>query len=70
MRRTEELAQWHLGDMSSQHESVLVHSIESCLRYLQEQAEMAGLTMTAHLISAAALAAMEEIAPAGGRLTN
>lgn len=70
MRDTEQLAQFYLAFGDDQSQSITGQAIESCLRFLQNQAEVAGMPMTAHLISTAALAALEEYLPVRDRLTN
>lgn len=67
---TRDLASFHLGDADDAADRISARTIEGCLRYLQRQAEGAGMPMTAHLISAAALSALEEDAPRLGNLAN
>ncbi len=70
MAETDFLAQYHLTGSDEPADSATAQSIESCLRYLQTQAERVGMPMTAHLISAAALAALDEYVSTRGRTIN
>ena len=65
-----DLAQYHIGDNEDPAAAITARTIEGCLRYLQRQAETAGMPLTAHLISAAALSALEEDPPRLTKLAN
>ena len=65
-----DLAQYHISDNEDPSEAITARTIEGCLRYLQRQAESAGMPLTAHLISAAALSALEEDPPRLSKLAN
>ncbi len=70
MANTDSLAQYHLPCGKSSEDWLNAQSITSCLRFLQEQAERIGLPLTAHLISTAALAALDEAMPVGNAPVN
>ncbi len=60
MKDLTELANLDTAEAGDREQALSILSIQSALRYLQREAETAGLSMTAHLISTAALAVLEE----------
>ncbi len=48
------------GEDAADGGPLAVQTLQTCLRYLQREAEAAGLIMTAHLIGTASLAALDE----------
>lgn len=70
MRHWEDLAQFGLAGHADQAEALEAAALQSCLRFLEREANAAGLPITAHLIAAAALALLEESLDGTGRLAN